>query len=98
MGFPVIDWTVSVGNLLQIIVIVVGGVAVFFKLQGEVRIVRHDMANMKQRQDDLNEAFTQLGMILTKVAVQDERLNAIAKDIDEMRHGQGFITLPQGRS
>jgi hypothetical protein len=49
------------------------------------------MAAMKTRQDDLGEAFTQLGNILTKVAVQDERLNQMAKTIDEMRHGQGFV-------
>jgi len=92
MGFPVIDWSVSVGNLIQILVIVGGGISVFFTLRADVRVMRHDMANMKQRQDDLNEAFTQLGNILTKVAVQDERLNQMAKDIDEMRHGHGFVS------
>lgn len=98
MGWPVIDWTVSVGNLLQIVVIMVGGVAVFFKLQGEVRIVRHDMNNLKERQEGLNEAFKQLGDILRQVAVQDERMagwerriGAVEGTVDELRRGVGFI-------
>lgn len=91
MGLPVIDWTISVGNLLQIIAFVGGGVWAFFALRADVRVVKHDMSNIKQRQDDLNEAFTQLGTILTKVAVQDQRLVAIEKTVDELRHGQGFV-------
>lgn len=89
---PVIDWNVSVGNLLQIMVIVGGGLWVFFALRADVRVVKHDMANMKQRQDDLNEAFTQLGKILTQVAVQDQRIIAIERTVEELRHGQGFIS------
>lgn len=86
-----IDWTVNVGNLIQIVVVIGGGMWIFMSLRADVRIVRHDMANMKQRQDDLNEAFTQLGTILKQVAVQDQRLNQIEKTVDELRHGQGFV-------
>jgi hypothetical protein len=99
MVWPMIDWTVSVGNLLQIVVIMVGGVAVFFKLQGEVRIVRHDMNNLKERQEGLNEAFKQLGDILRQVAVQDERMAgwerriaAVEDSVEDLRRGVGFIS------
>lgn len=91
MGLPVIDWTVSVGNILQVIAFIGAGLAMFFAMRADIRVIRHDLSNIKERQNILNEAFTQLGNILTKVAVQDERLNAMAKDIDEMRHGQGFV-------
>lgn len=92
MGQIVIDWNVSVGNIIQILVIAGGGLWVFFTLRADVRIIKHDIGNMKQRQDDLSEAFTQLGNILTKVAVQDERLNQMSKTIDELRHGQGYVS------
>lgn len=100
MGFlPMIDPTVSVGNLLQMIVIVVGGLSVFFALRADVRVMRHDMNNLKERQEALSEAFKQLGDILKQVAVQDERLveqsrriGAAERTIDELRHGKGFIS------
>lgn len=93
MGYlPVIDWNVSVGNLLQIIVIVGGGLWVFFTLRADVRVMRHDMNNLKERQQSLNDAFATLGEILKQVAVQDQRLIAIEKTVDELRHGQGFIS------
>lgn len=91
-SLPMIDWSVSVGNLLQMLVIVIGGISVFFTLRADVRIMRHDMNNMKERQDALNEAFKQLGNILTQVAVQDQRLVQMKNEIDELRHGQGFIS------
>ena len=88
---PVIDWTLNVGSIIQLAVLVVGGVAAFFAVRTDVRVIRHDVGNLKQRQDDLNEAFTQLGTILTRVAVQDERLVSIERRVDELRHGQGFV-------
>lgn len=87
-----IDWTVSVGNLLQMLAMLGGGMWIFFQLRADVRVLKHDVGNVRERQNILNEAFTQLGSVLTKVAVQDERLNAIAQDINELRHGQGFIS------
>lgn len=97
-----IDPTVSVGNLLQILVIIGGGISVFFALRADVRVMRHDMNNLKERQEALGEAFNQLGSILSKVAVQDERLieqgrrlERIEGTIDELRHGKGFINPMQ---
>ena len=98
MGLPVIDWNVSVGNLLQIVIIVGGGLWVFAQLRADMKVLVHDMGAMKQRQDDLGEAFKQLGAILTKVAVQDERLNQMAKSIDELRHGESFVFPLGGKS
>lgn len=91
MGLPLIDWSVSVGNLIQMLVIVVGGLSVFFTLRADVRVMRHDMSNMKERQDALNEAFKQLGNILTQVAVQDQRLVQMENKINELSHGDGYV-------
>lgn len=91
MGIPMIDWTVSVGNIIQIVAFLGAGLAMFFAMRADIRVIRHDLGNLKQRQNDLNEAFTQLGKILTQVAVQDQRIVAIEKTVDELRHGQGFV-------
>jgi prefoldin subunit 5 len=86
-----IDWTVNVGNLLQIAVVVGGGMWVFQSLRADVRIVKSEIDNLTKRQDQLGEAFKQLGDILRQVAVQDQRIGQLDKIVDELRHGQGFV-------
>ena len=86
-----IDWTVNVGNLLQIAVVVGGGMWVFQSLRADVRIVKTEIDNLTKRQDQLGEAFKQLGDILRQVAVQDQRIVQLDKIVDELRHGQGFV-------
>jgi len=39
----------------------------------------------------LMDSVQQLNAILTKIAVQETRLNMIEKDIDEIRHGKGLV-------
>lgn len=92
------DWTINVGNILQIGTMIGGGMWVLFSMKNNLSLLRSDISYLKAAQASLNEAFGQLGAILTKVAVQDSRLNMIEKIIDEMRHGQGFIkVLPFGK-
>lgn len=91
MGPPVIDWTISVGNLLQIVAFLVAGIGGFFALRGDIRILRHDMKNVQQEQIALGENLQQLTTVLTTLAVQGSRLDRAEESIKELRHGQGFV-------
>lgn len=91
--FSMIDWTISFGNILQMFAILAGGLAMFFTMRADIRIIRHDVKHIETGQKILNEAFAQLGTILTQVAVQDTRLGMIERAVDDLRHGQGFVRL-----
>lgn len=92
-----IDWTFSIGNLVQLVGFLVMAVGLFYGLKGDIRVIRHDMGHMEKRQEALGEAFKQLGQVLQQVAVQDTRIDRIEEDIKEMKHGQGFVTyFPKG--
>lgn len=93
-----IDWTFSIGNLVQLAGFLVMAVALFYGLKGDIRVIRHDMRHMEQRQEALGEAVKQLGQVLQQVAVQDTRISMIEKTVDELRHGHGFVRglLPFG--
>lgn len=86
-----IDWTVNVGNILAIGACLVTVVGLFYGLRSDVAVLRVDINHLEDRQDSLNEAFTQLGSILTQVAVQDTRLSMLEQSIHELRHGEGFV-------
>lgn len=87
-----IDWTVSVGNLLQVFAFLVVGVGAFFALRADIRILRHDLKGVQQQQETLGETMVHVSATLTTVAVQDERITQLSKTVDEMRHGQGFVS------
>lgn len=78
-------------TIVKIIVITFGAFGFYYALRNDISSLRSDIDHIKENQRALAEAFTQLGSILTKVAVQDTRLNMIEKRVDELSHGQGFI-------
>lgn len=69
----------------------VAAITFVLSIKSDVRIIRHDLRHLEEKQSMLNEAFSQLGKILTEVAVQDARLHMLEKSLDEIRHGQGFV-------
>lgn len=86
-----LDWTVSIGNLLTVAMLLVSGVWAFAKITSDVRVVKNDLRHVIATQVSLTENLVQLGALLTRVAVQDERLLMMSKKIEELSHGQGFV-------
>lgn len=64
----------------------------FLGLRSEIKRLASDISHIKENQKSLQDGFSQLNSILTKVAVQDTRLNMIEKKLDELAHNKGFIT------
>lgn len=62
-----------------------------YSMKNDINLLKNDMTHLQDSQRSLTEAFTQLGRILTAVAVQDTRLALIEKKLDELSHGQGFV-------
>lgn len=79
--------------MVKIVLGAIGALAFFFALRNEILGIKGDVEHIKENQKALAEAFTQLGNILTKVAVQDVRLQMIEKKLDELAHGQGFVKI-----
>lgn len=85
------EFTITLGNILTI-VSVVGAVMTFiWTMRGDINIVKNDIRYLQESQKALTEAFSQLGKILTSVAVQDTRLNMIEKKLDELAHGHDYV-------
>lgn len=77
---------------IKLLGIALGAVGFFYALKVQIDRLAGDIQHIKENQKSLQEAFSQLGSILTKVAVQDTRLNMIEKNLDEIRHGKGLVT------
>ncbi len=87
----ILEYSITVGSLLQSALLIAAATAAFYALKGDVNVLKHDVRNIQDNQKAMTEAFTQLEKILTQVAVQDTRIHMIEKKVDELSHGQGFI-------
>ena len=80
----VIDPTVTIGNMIEIGTIIVGGVIVFAAVRASVGNLEANVTEMKVDIRSLNKSFTEL-------AVVNNRIKNVEEDIRELRHGRGFV-------
>src|SRR4051812_36496154 len=99
MSGIVFDWTISIGNIGTAILVIGGWFYAFFQLKGDVRFIKFKQQNTDLKIDTISASLTALTSILTRVAVQDERLNAFdhrievaETDIRDLQHGKGFVS------
>ena len=86
-----ITWNISVGDIVLVLTMMGGVAAMFFGVKSDVRIVKHDLHSLNDKVSMMGEAWIRMGDVLTKVAVQDERLNRVEEDMRELRHGEGMV-------
>ena len=87
----ILEYTITIGSILQTVVYTAAAVAFFYAMRTDINILKHDMRNLQDNQRSMTEAFTQLGKVLTSVAVQDSRIVMLEKSLDELRHGKGLV-------
>ncbi len=99
----IIDYTISVGNLIQIAAIIGGGLLVLITLRNDVKSLKDGAKNLKGDLQQMQAEIKKLGDILVNLAdirgeirVLDTRITSAEQDIREMRHGQGFVQGPRG--
>lgn len=79
-----IDPTITVGNIIEITVIVIGGLGTLLTLRNTVNNLKADMTDMKAE-------IKKVGEVLVTLAVTTKRLDNAEEDIRELKHGRGFI-------
>jgi hypothetical protein len=85
-------------QVLEILAILGGGGTVAFKLgktttRVEDTLTRQNEILVGQSQEitELKEETKKVNDVLTKIAVQENRLERIEEDIRDMQHGRGFF-------
>lgn len=76
--FGMIDPTITFGNIIEIAVIAVGGIAVLVRLNNTVSVLKADVSSMK-------EEIKKMAEVLTNQAVLDTRMAAAEQDIRDLR-------------
>ena len=88
-----IDSTISIGNIIEIVMIAVGGIGVMLKLGNRIT-TSHELVAYRLREVETD--VKNIGTILVNQATQNERISSIERQLQEMKHGEGFV-LPLSR-
>lgn len=79
-----IDYTVNIATIIQILTIAGGGLAFLIVTRNAVNNLKDDVVEMKS---ELKKCVDSL----VTLAVTSKRLDHVEDDIREMKHGRGFI-------
>jgi hypothetical protein len=80
----VIDYSITIGNLIEIASIIGGGLMVMVTLRG-------DVSNIKSEMGGIQLEVKKIGDVLITQADQNRRILHLEEDFRELRHGHGFV-------
>lgn len=89
----VIDYTISVGNIVQIGSILGGGFAVFLTLKNNVATLKEDVVTMQSEVKKLSEILIGMARFDEKLSNLDKRVTVHDHKIDDLQHGEGFVRV-----
>ena len=84
-----IDYTITIGNIIEVSAILGGGAYAVLQMKGTVTNLKNDMTDMKIE-------IKKVGEVLIQMAVTDNRLTNLEQDIRELKHGEGFVLPLRG--
>ncbi len=89
--FPEFQNTFTWGAVFQIGITIISLAGFFWAMKTDISVIKNNIYHLQETQKTMTEAFSQLGKILTQVAVQDTRIGMIEKRVDELAHGKGHV-------
>lgn len=82
-----IDWTIKFGDIMVLLGIAAAGIAMSFRIGKFSQTIDYMQVEIKA----LHAIAQVISDLLTKIAVQKVEIQNIREDIDEMKHGKGFV-------
>ena len=70
--------------------VVIGTVFVVM-IKSDVKVLKVQMNGLSDNLKILNNSFDKLSEVLSRSAVQEQRIGRIEEDMRELRHGKGFV-------
>jgi hypothetical protein len=92
----VIDYTISVGNIVEVGSIIGGGFAVFITLKNNVATLKEDVVTMQKEIQKLGEILIGMARFDEKLSNLDKRVTVHDHKIDDLQHGEGFVRGTRG--
>ena len=90
----VLDYTITIGNLIETGSIIGGGILALMQMSTKISVLHVDFDGVKEDIVDMKVEIKKVNDILVRMNAADLRIGRAEEDIRELRHGSGFV---QGR-
>lgn len=87
----VIDYTITIGNMIEIASIVGGGVLVLMAMKSDVSSLKTGANELRLDLGEMQKEIKKIGEVLITQADQNRRIMHLEEDVRELRHGRGFV-------
>lgn len=91
-----IDYTITIGNIMEVASIVGGGLMVLIKLNNNVVSLKTDVGGMQTEIKKLGDILIAQANLRGEIQGITTRLATAESDLRDLRHGDGFIRGPRG--
>lgn len=100
-----IDWTLRFSDIVSIGAFFFGGFGAILIMKSDLRAlalkfgfleetVKRETEAQNKKIDKQSEEIGKLGEVLTLMGRFEERMSRLRSDMDDMKHGRGFIIAP----
>lgn len=91
-----IDYTITLGNIVEVASIIGGGLMVLIKLNNNVVSLKTEVNGMQDEIKKLGDILIAQADIRSELRGLGTRLATAEQDIREVQHGDGFVRGPRG--
>lgn len=84
-----IDYTITIGNMVEIGSIVIGGLYALATIKSNVGMLKTEVGEMQVEIKKISD-------VLINQADQNRRIIHLEDDMRDLRHGRGFVKGPHG--
>lgn len=85
------DMSISLGHVVTLLGFFLGGFGFVWTMKGELRVHAAYLKSLGERIVDVESEIKKIAEVLVVLGRQDERMNAMQRQIDDLRHGHGFV-------
>lgn len=93
-----IDWSIRFGDVVSFVGFALGGLSVIFMMKSDIRALALRLGFLEKTNEEQNKKIdnqskeiSKLGELLALMGRYEERMGALRRDMDDLRHGRGFI-------
>lgn len=90
-----IDWTLNIGTLVQIGVVIGGIFAFVYSVKGDVKVVKSSITSIQEELKELRKVLTTQVDHDGRLRRAEDDIRELRSELKELRHGEGFV-LPLG--
>lgn len=86
-----IDWSLRFGDIVSFLGFALGGLSVIFMMKSDIRALALKLGFLEEEVEKQSARIGEFGNVLMLMGRYEERMGALRRDMDDLKHGRGYI-------